>query len=224
MKKASDYKPKSTQNIVTDIDYKEIIQRKTSENIHFLFNNTAVVKLMREYANLYTDKLKKKYNKILKQIIREKVLSIEDEIESMKSLYAKMQNVKIDLKDLKFNNETNSNLNNNNKDNNVKTQREFKNIFDLSKNSIKEIKEQIKALPKNKTESLSFNIEHSQFYLNVDIDKSFEIFKENIFAQVIQNNSKTVIENYATNFLLRVLELDRIIYVIIFIFIWLVSL
>jgi len=211
MKKKEEQKPKKqhVEEISKDLYYKEIIETQKIENYQFLLNNAAILKLMREYSNFYSDNLKKKYNKILKEIIREKVFSIESEILSMKEISEKIKNTKINFEDLKFDN-FNKNNNNNIKGN---EKSEYKNIFDLSKNSIKEIKEKIKALPLNKTESLRFNIEFSDFYLNVDIDKSYEIFKENIFAKSVPNNMKAAVEEYAGNFLMRTYELDRFIYV-----------
>jgi hypothetical protein len=211
MKKKEEQKPKQQQveEISKDLSYKEIIETKTSENYQFLLNNAAILKLIREYSNFYSDNLEKKYNKILKEIIHEKVFSIESEIKSMKEISEKIKNTKINLGDLKFDN-SNMNKNNNIKGN---EKSEYKNIFDLSRNSIIEIKEKIKALPQNKTESLRFNVEFSDFYLNVDIDKSYEIFKEFILAKSVPNDWKASVEEYAGNFLMRTYELDRFIYV-----------
>lgn len=211
-KKEEAQKPKQrAEGVSKDLPYKEIIKSQTSENYQFLFNNAAIVKLMREYSNLYSDSLEKKYNKILKEIIREKVFSIESEIKSMKEIREKMKNTKINFDEFKLN----YNSYNNEQQNKINEKSEFKNIFDLSKNSIKEIKEKIKALPPNKTESLRFNVEYSDFYLNVDIDKSFEIFRENILNKTVTSDLKATVEEFSEHFLLRIYELDRLIYVIL---------
>lgn len=204
MKRKEEVKPKP-RVIVSELTYKEIIQTQATENYKYLFNNAAIVKLMREYSNLYADSLEKKYNKVLKETIREKVLSIETEINAMKQIFEKMKNTKFNNDEFKFDSSSSSVTGN--------ESNEFKNIFDLRKNSIKAIKEKIKALPQNKTQSLRFNLEYSDFYLNVDVDKSFEIFKENIVSKTISSDLKAVVEDYIGNFLLRIYELDRLIYV-----------
>jgi len=198
-----------------DLLYKEIIQNQKSENYQLLLNNASITKLVSEYSNLYSDSLEKKYSKILKEIIREKVFSIESEIKSMKEIYGKMKNTKINSEKFKINNAYDNVFNKKvlPDESSKNEKKEFKNIFDLSKNSIKEVKEKIKALPLIKTESLRFNVEYSEFYLNVDVDKSFEIFKENILGKSISSDLKPALDLYAGRFLVRIYQLDKLIYV-----------
>ena len=131
----------------------------------------------------------------------------------MKAIFNNKKNTKINFEELSVKdnkeNKVNTNINADNKIN----KNEFKNIFDLNKHSIKEIKEKVKALPKDKLESLKFNIEHSYFYLNVDIDKSFDIFKANILGKKINNDTKALVEEFVEKFISRIYELDKLIYV-----------
>ena len=80
------------------------------------------------------------------------------------------------------------------------------------------IEQTIKNLPKEKTESIKFNLEYSYFYLNINIDKSFEIFKKFIFNKNMNNTFKSFYERYVESFISRIFELDRLIYVIKFFF------
>lgn len=201
-KKEEPRKIKST--IIKELNYKQVVHKYSAENYQQFFNNSSIVKLMREYSNLYSDNLEKKYNKVLKEIIREKLSYIENEINSMKEIFNKSIDPKINYDELVF-------KDNSQKIENKSNKGEFKDIFDS--NSIKDIKEKIKVLPKDKVESLKFNVEYADFYLNVDIDKSFELFKENISSKNISNDTKSLLEQFTKNFITRIYELDRLVYV-----------
>jgi hypothetical protein len=192
-----------------ELNFKQIVQKQTTENYHHLLNNSNIIKLMREYSNLYSDNLEKKYNKILKEIIREKVAVIENEINSMRDIFNNAKESKINVDEF-VNKESAQTTKKNDKIN----KGEFKDTFDLSKHSIKDIKLKVETLPKSTTESIIFNTEYANFYLNIDIDKSFEIYKDNISNKSISNKKdSSSLEEFANNFINRIYELDRLIYV-----------
>lgn len=130
----------------------------------------------------------------------------------MKTYYAALKSGKSTIDMIEHNRSANSaeaglnrvNLNNS----------EFRNLFENNKDTIKQIEEKILALPKEKLQAENFNIEYSGFYLNINIDKSFEIFKEKIFPlNTIKSAFKANYEAYIQKFISRIIELDRMIYV-----------
>ena len=91
-------------------------------------------------------------------------------------------------------------------------------IFDLKKKSLKEIEENLNELSSemNENDKIKMHLEHSFVYLNINIDKSFEIFLEKIrngnFLETSKNEI-SLLEVYLERFISRILELDRIVYV-----------
>jgi hypothetical protein len=163
---------------------------------------------MDKYSILYTNSLKRKYNQITNEIILENIKSIEEKISEMKISFEILEkNVNaVDNKYEKqiFSQPTLINTNNHQK---------FSHIFDSSKFSLKKIQENIDNLTKEEKSDLNIHIEHSYFYLNINIDKSFEIFIEEIRNKKIEDNLNYLIKEYCQRFISRILELDRLIYV-----------
>jgi len=216
MKKQQELKytfTKANQTYDKELNYKKINKSQTQEKYNHLLTNSTILKIIREYSNLYVDNIEKKYAEILKGLIKEKYFELKNEIESMKQNFNNFKENKNFPEKFDFNH----NLQINESIKNLEKS-EFSYIFDLNKNNIIDVKAKIKELPKEKYESLKFNVEYSDFYLSVDIDKSFEIFKNNLLDLKISYDLKKLVEEYATNFITRIFELDRLIYVILFYF------
>jgi len=163
---------------------------------------------MEDYSNLYSNSLKRKYNQITNDIILENIKSIEDKISQMK----------IDLENLDKNENESYNENNYQnfslqEENSPKNIQKISEIFDLSKFSLKKIQENINNLTEEEKSNIKIQVEHSYFYLNINVDKSFEIFLEKLSNKKIEKNLNSLIKEYCKRFISRILELDRITYV-----------
>jgi len=188
-----------------NLKFKEINKTEKFKDTNFL-KNPRINKIMEQYSNLYSNNLKKKYNQITNEIILENIKSIEDKISQMKN----------SLKKIEFSAEENF-LQEKNDIKNTQKISEISEIFDLSKFSISKIQENLKNLTPEEKLNLKIQIEHSFFYININIDKAFEIFMEKLDNQKIEIeknlNLNNLLKEYCHRFVSRILELDRIIYV-----------
>lgn len=159
---------------------------------------------MEQYSNLYSTNLKKKYNQITNQIILENINSIESKISELKNSLE--------------NNFENKDFNSFNREKSQKEAKFNSEIFDLGKFSVKKIQENFNNLSQEQKNEIKMQIEHSFFYLNINIDKAFEIFMENFSNKDIafnndNNDNDILMREYLERFISRIFELDRIIYV-----------
>lgn len=158
---------------------------------------------MDEYTKLYSTNLKRKYNQITNEIILENIKSIEEKISQMKSSLEEIEKL-----------EKNPSSGKKNMEKNLAKNPQISEMFDLSKFSLTKIQENFNCLTEEEKNNSKIQIEHSFLYININIDKAFEIFVDFYNKKIDENlNFNLLLKEFTERFVSRIFELDRTIYV-----------